>query len=229
MNALLWYGEITWDYVKQMLPCMAMGAAVFLALLPRRRGRLARRGLVSGPAREAGLLVFVLFCAGLAALTMFPSNFWTLAHWQAAFRGESPFFRLTPLWESVDYIGWRPYFYRPFLHPGSWGFYMALANALIFLPVGFFPNLLWRPRWWKGLAVGFCTSFTIEFLQLFVNRSTDVDDLILNTLGAFAGGLAALLLARLAPGLTRRFQVEVRHGRKTADPNPAPGTGAGQL
>ena len=79
------------------------------------------------------------------------------------------------------------------------------------------------------LAAGFCASFSIEFCQLFVNRSTDVDDLILNTLGAFAGGLIALLLRRLAPRFTKRFQVEVQHGRETGDPGPAPGAGAGQL
>ena len=229
MDQLLWYLEITWDYAVQMLPCMGVGAVAFLALLPHRRRALARRGLRSGPAREAALFLFVIFCAGLAALTVFPSNFWTAAHWQAAFRGETPFFPLTPLSQSAQYIGWRPYFYQPFLHPGSWTFYMALANTLIFTPLGFLPNLLWRPRWWKGLAVGFCASFAIEFLQLFVGRSTDVDDLILNTLGAFTGGLAALLLARLAPKSTRRFQVEVQHGRETGDPGPAPGAGTGQL
>lgn len=223
MSTLLWYLEITWDYVKQMLPSMAVGVGAFLALWPWRRRRLARAGLVSRPAREAALLLFVLFAAGLAALTVFPSDFWTLSHWQAAFRGEMAFFRITPLWESVRYIGWRPYFYEPFLHPGSWVFYMALANTLIFLPVGFFPNLLWRrPRWWKGAAVGFCASFAVEFLQLFVNRSTDVDDLILNTLGACLGGLLALLLGRLAPQFTRKFQVEVQNGRETGDRAPAP-------
>ena len=229
MDQLLWYLEITRDYAVQMLPCMGVGAAAFLALLPRRRKALARRGLRSGPAREAALFLFVIFCAGLAALTVFPSNFWTAAHWQAAFRGETPFFPLTPLSQSAQYIGWRPYFYQPFLHPGSWTFYMALANTLIFTPLGFLPNLLWRPRWWKGLAVGFCASLAIEFLQLFAGRSTDVDDLILNTLGAFTGGLAALLLARLAPKSTRTFQVEVQHGRETGDPGPAPGAGTGQL
>ena len=230
MDDLLWYCEITLDYIKQMLPCMVMGAVCFLALLPRRRRGLYRRGLQSGVVREAGLLVFVLFCAGLAALTVFPSNFWTLYHWQAAFRGEQVFFPITPLSQSVRYIGWTPYFLDSFQTMGSWTFYMAAANALIFLPMGFFPNLLWRrPRWWKGLAVGFCVSFAIEFLQLFVNRSTDVDDLILNTAGALLGGLIALLLGKLAPKLTSKCQVEVRHGRETGDPKPAPGTGAGQL
>lgn len=230
METLLWYLKITLDYIKQMLPCMVLGAVCFLALLPHRRKSLHCRGLNSGPVREAGLFVFVLFCAGLAALTVFPSGFWTVSHWQEAFRGQKTFFPITPLSQSVQYIGWTPCFLDSFQAMGSWTFYMAAANALIFLPVGFFPNLLWRrPRWWKGLAVGFCASFAIEFLQLFVNRSTDVDDLILNTTGAFLGGLIALLLDKLAPKLTRRFQVEVRHGRKTGDPRPAPGAGAGQL
>ena len=229
METLLWYLEITLDYIKQMLLCMAIGAGGFLALLHHRRRGLYRRGLQSGVVREIGLFVFVLFCAGLAALTVFPSNFWTVSHWQEAFQGLRPFFPITPLSESVQYIGWTPTLFRGDTL-GEWGFYMVAANALIFVPIGFFANLLWRrSRWWKGLAVGFCVSFTIEFLQLFVNRSTDVDDLILNTTGAFLGGIIALLLGKLAPKLTRKFQVEVRHGRETGDPKPAPGAGAGQL
>ncbi len=229
METLLWYLEITLDYIKQMLPCMAIAGGGFLALLHHRKRGLYRRGLQSGVVREIGLFVFVLFCAGLAALTVFPSNFWTVSHWQEAFQGLRPFFPITPLSESVQYIGWTPTLFRGDTL-GEWGFYMVAANALIFVPIGFFANLLWRrSRWWKGLAVGFCVSFTIEFLQLFVNRSTDVDDLILNTTGAFLGGLMALLLGKLAPRLTQKFQVEVRHGRETGDPKPAPGAGAGQL
>ena len=33
MDVLLWYGEITWDYIKQMLPCAVGAAAVFFCLL----------------------------------------------------------------------------------------------------------------------------------------------------------------------------------------------------
>lgn len=227
MDTLLWYLDITLDYIKQMLPCMAVGAVLFLSLLSIRQKRLYHRGLQSGLIREGVLFLFVLFCAGLAALTVFPAYFWTLGHWQAAFRGVEAFFPLTPLSQSVQYIGWTPTLFSG-MTLGEWGVYMMLANTLIFLPVGFFPNLLWRrPRWWKGLAVGFCASFAIEFLQLFVNRATDVDDLILNTLGAFLGGLIALLLGKLAPNFARKFQVEVRHGGKTVDPKSAPGAGAG--
>ena len=143
--------------------------------------------------------------------------------------GRAGLFPITPLSQSVQYIGWTTTLFRGD-RLGEWGFYMVLANALIFVPVGFFPNLLWRkPRWWKGLVIGCCASFLVEFLQLFVGRATDIDDLILNTLGAFLGGLAVLLLDKLVPKLTRTFRVEVHYGRKTGDLRPAPGAGAGQL
>ena len=55
MDDLLWYLEITLDYIKQMLPCMAIAAGCFLALLHHRRRGLYRRGLQSGVVREIGL------------------------------------------------------------------------------------------------------------------------------------------------------------------------------
>ena len=222
MDTLLWYWEITWDYVAQMLPCAMIAGAMFFALRPWRKRRLAQMGLVSGPWREGGLLLFALFCAGLAALTVFPAYFWTMGHWSAALAGQEPFFALVSPSQSMSHIQWMPTLFQG-ASTGSWGTYMILANALIFLPIGFFPNLLWRgSRWWKGLLTGFCASLSVEFLQLFVGRATDIDDLILNTLGAFLGGLLCLLLVKLAPHLTKRFQVEEIHGRETGDRAPAP-------
>ena len=230
MDTLLWYLEITLDYIAEMLPCMAIGGAVFFILLPSRRQRLRQKGLISSKVREAALFLFVLFCAGLAALTVFPSGFWTPRHWQNVIAGAEPLWPLIPLSQSVSHIQWTPTLFRSDISLGEWGLYMMVANALIFLPLGFFPNLLWRcPRWWKGLLAGFCSSLSVEFLQLFSGRSTDIDDLILNSSGAFLGGLLALLLGKLVPNLSRKFQVEVRHGRETGNSEPAPGTGAGQL
>ena len=68
MDTLLWYVAISWDYVAQMLPCMVLAALVFFLLRPWRKKRLARQGMASGGLREAALLFFVMFCAGLAAV-----------------------------------------------------------------------------------------------------------------------------------------------------------------
>lgn len=64
-----------------------------------------------------------------------------------------------------------------------------LGNTLLFLPWGFFLPLLWR-RFRRLLPVaGMCLGLTcfIEFTQLFIGRTVDVDDLILNFLGSMCG------------------------------------------
>lgn len=65
------------------------------------------------------------------------------------------------------------------------------GNILLFIPYAFGLLLLFkRFRSFKsffGLILG--TTLSIEVLQLFVNRSVDIDDLILNLLGSLIGYL----------------------------------------
>ena len=211
LDTLVWYWENILDYFREMLPCMLLALAVFLVLAPARRRRLEARGLVSGPWREGALLLFVMFCAGLAALTLFPAGFWRVSHWERALQGEIPLFppvdwslqlqtlQLTPLQEI-----WRAF-------RGPWVMFLMLANIGIFAPVGFFPALLWRRwRWWKSLLLGFFTSCAIEFTQFFIGRSTDIDDVILNTAGALAGYWLFWLVRALFPNALSKFQCRER-------------------
>ena len=69
-------GDIIY-YLRQMLPLGLLALLAFLLLRPRRARRLDRLGLTSGPLREITLCLFILFCAGLAALTLFPANVWS--------------------------------------------------------------------------------------------------------------------------------------------------------
>jgi len=74
------------------------------------------------------------------------------------------------------------------------------GNILMFLPIGLFAGLLMdRPRWWKGTLWAFSLSLFIEVFQLFVSRGTDIDDLILNTLGGLLGHWVYLLLKKRRP------------------------------
>ena len=65
------------------------------------------------------------------------------------------------------------------------------GNVLVFLPLGLLPPMIWekcrRPLY--GLLSGFLFSLTVECLQYFTGRSVDIDDLLLNTLGAALGWL----------------------------------------
>ena len=78
MWLILW--EVAGDvsrYIVQMMPCVLAGAVLFFILRPVRLRRLASKGLESPPLREMGIFLFMLFCAGMAALTVFPSNLWS--------------------------------------------------------------------------------------------------------------------------------------------------------
>ena len=57
----------------------------------------------------------------------------------------------------------------------------------MFMPIGFFIPLLWKVSNRKVIIIGFGSSLFIEICQLFLTRGTDVDDLILNTIGTILG------------------------------------------
>lgn len=218
------------DYAEQMLPLGAAALAVFLLLRPARKRRLNRLNLLSSGRREWALALFLVFCAGLAALTLFPANLWAYVfdrffrrdYWEWAWNANG--WRLAdfyPSWEeTASQFAHLPNMLKPFeeisraLNRRSyWLLFMLLGNIIMFMPLGFFPALLWRKwRWWKSLLAGFCTSSSIEFIQFFIGRSTDIDDVILNTIGAMTGFWAFCLLRAVLPNFTKKFQCQPKGG-----------------
>lgn len=68
----------------------------------------------------------------------------------------------------------------------------VFLNFLLFLPYGFLLPLVFRScRWnWKKIIMtGGFTSCIIELLQMFGGRYAEIDDLLMNTFGAFSGFL----------------------------------------
>ncbi len=77
-----------------------------------------------------------------------------------------------------------------------------LGNILIFVPIGFMVSVLTpQPhKGWLAFVIGLAISLTIEIVQLsFVIRVFDVDDLILNSAGAWLGFLVFLLASKVKP------------------------------
>ena len=221
MNTLTFYLGATWNYIAQMLPCMLLATLFFFRFRPTRKRRLAGLSLESGLYRECGLFLFLLFCAGLGALTLFPSGFWSYGHWYWVLRGE-PLFRPVDLQVQLQNLQLRPFWEISIAFTGAWHAYMLLGNVIMFAPIGFFGALLWRgARWWKSLLVGACASLFVETVQFFIGRSSDIDDVILNSLGALCGFWLFCLLQVLAPRFTKEFlctrMEEVPYGRETRD------------
>lgn len=73
-----------------------------------------------------------------------------------------------------------------------------LCNIGMFIPFGLLcPVVFKRTRvWWKTVLTAFGTSFLIEFIQYFIGRSCDIDDLIMNTLGACIGYAAFIVCSK---------------------------------
>lgn len=184
-------------YVCRMTPALILAVALWGVLSPVRRKRLARKGMVTTPWHEGALAAFMALLAGLLWLTVLPELYWAEGGLRYAFEGfglvnVKPFV----IFEHSKILGWR-YFLINFV-----------GNIVMFVPIGFFPALLWRGgKLWKAGLCGLGLSCFIEVCQIPIQRGTDIDDLWLNTLGALAGYGLWRLAKRLWPEGCGKFQV----------------------
>lgn len=129
----------------------------FFCTLPLRKRRLRALGLASGPLRASGFLLYTVFLAGLFATTLAPFGFWASVWTGAPPRFLAPFsgsVNLIPFQSLEMFLIWAEHRY--------WNDILInlLGNILIFLPVGFFPALLWRGAVWRrSLLCGLGRSF----------------------------------------------------------------------
>ncbi|PRR82472.1 VanZ like family protein [Clostridium luticellarii] len=77
----------------------------------------------------------------------------------------------------------------------SGGIVTHAANSVMFMPFGFLLPFIWRQfrSSLKVACTGLFFSLAIELSQLLNMRATDIDDLIMNTLGAFLGWMVFYL------------------------------------
>jgi glycopeptide antibiotics resistance protein len=114
-----------------------------------------------------------------------------------------------PFDEGSDSLVWRllGIFGRiPFI---DWITYSVLefgSNVAMFVPVGlFFLLLLGRRRWWLAIVLGVVLTCGIEFVQQFLpDRVSDPRDILANSVGAFIGVVAALIVTWPAAMLRAR-------------------------
>lgn len=91
---------------------------------------------------------------------------------------------------------------------GSKYFYWnVVGNILIFAPFGFFISLyLNSQKINRPLLITFITSLTIELVQMFIGRSFDVDDILLNCIGGICGFLLFIGLSAIKRHLPKFLQ-----------------------
>lgn len=82
------------------------------------------------------------------------------------------------------------------------GFFHAclniLGNIIIFIPMGIILPIISNnfKKIFKVVLTSLLISIFIEFIQFFIGRSVDIDDVILNTLGGFLGYIIYITLPK---------------------------------
>lgn len=186
------------DLIISFLTVMMAPALFGVLLWAISRPFRKARHLSSGRFYEPALLVWLIFLSILLGLTLTPAGFWP-----ALMRGELPSFppafrggiNLEPFHSSWELLQF-------YIRHKLWGAVLINfpGNIIMFMPVGFFAALFSHcPKWWKSTLVTGFLSLSIELLQLFVSRGTDIDDLILNTLGGLLGFWVFYLVKRMRP------------------------------
>lgn len=137
----------------------------------------------------AGLYLMVVF-----AITVSPGSAISLPH-----SGNS--INLIPF-QVLDEASFHPL--------NFWG------NIALFMPLGIFLVLLFNQcqRLFYTLLIGAGMSLLIELLQLFQERSTDVDDIILNTTGTLFGYLIGKAILSFIPLLRNKVGICKRENGK---------------
>ena len=188
-------------------------AAALIYFLIRRHWQKKSLGSEFKAKREAAFwnefirLLLVCSVCAIIFIGVFPYNFWR------------------KLWDYLIYhtvtppaggggSGWR---YTPYVI--SWIEYGEirssdledlLLNIVFFMPLGLFlPLIMKKPALWRVTLIGFIFTVLVEASQLFTNHQSDINDVIANTLGAFAGYLVYLAVKKLFPGFTEKCRVTV--------------------
>lgn len=96
---------------------------------------------------------------------------------------------------------------RVFFRHFSFSIFMIniVGNIVMFIPWGFGLPLLWKKRqsFFSAVLFSALLPLFIETVQLFIQRSVDVDDLILNFTGGLIGALCYFLIGKKAAGIDK--------------------------
>jgi len=182
-------------YRSFFYPFLVLSAIAVPCWLVFRLYRLRTSGHGLSFRREFLLLTFVVYLSGLATATLLPNHNSRLA--AAAAMGIDLHPNLASLTCSSATL------------PGgstaqAFCVHNARGNFMLFFPLGILIPLIWRRlRFWRGIQIAIALSVSIEIVQYlsraWSNRNADVNDVILNVLGASLG-LALVFLLRMLRG-----------------------------
>lgn len=188
-------------YIFNMFPSMLCSLPLILIFRIIRIYFLKKENIKTNVWHEGGVCFFLVFLVGLASQTILSDihNFSNFDTQNFLTRVKINLFPLKVL--SDTYI--QVFFNKNILYFTI----NFIGNIVIFMPLGFFPPLLWKKQSLKKtLLFAFASSLLIEICQFPLGRETDIDDLWLNTLGALLGYLMFLFFNKVCPSIIKKFK-----------------------
>ena len=179
---------------------------IFACFGSYRRRALKAQGLVSSRTREGMLHLFILCLFGLAAMVLWPGYHFETSQ---GLWGDLVIHNSRKNWnDGMNLIPFRMVanYLRAF-RAGlfSYSITQFIGNIATFLPLGFFPALLFRNFGGKKtFFFGLAYSFGAECCQFFLGRHCNVDDVILNVAGVMLGYLIFRLISRFFPNFSEK-------------------------
>ncbi|MBK0010316.1 VanZ family protein [Bacillus sp. S35] len=192
MGLIALYVEDMLGYILATLPFYVGFRFIFLK----------KKRKITSFKKELILGVFVLYLIGLASQTIVPN-------WNAGIVTDTgePFFDVyfTNELSHVNIIPFHTlyeYFFQTNTNVDEWNSVSLLnltANIMLFSPLGFFAALIWKKYHSvkKVITLGLSVTCLIEFIQYFIGRSSDIDDILLNTFGTVIGYVVLLIIQYL--------------------------------
>lgn len=166
-----------------LLPLLFLGE-IFVVLVYRKKSIYCSKGFLLGFQFLVCLYVAIFSITGTAGINDIGSYGAEIIRWDEV--------NLIPLrWGVEDSFG-------------------LIMNIILFMPLGALIPLLWEnTSFFITTCSGFLFSLLIEISQLFNRRATDIDDLLMNTLGTIIGYVFYWVLLRRI----RIFQVNCRSSK----------------
>lgn len=145
--------------------------------------------------QKLGWVLFILYLCLLSYLMFFSESFGRTDTDRVYAYNLIPFKEIIRFFKYRRVIGWPAFLIN------------MVGNVAAFMPCGFFLPVVSRrsKRWQNTVVFSFAFSFMLETLQLvFKVGSFDVDDMLLNTLGAALGFLCYQFVQHIRVKLRRR-------------------------
>lgn len=188
------------QYVINMLPYMLLSLPLIL-IFRLLCIKALKHKFTTTLWHEIGLCIFLIFLVGLASQTIIP---------KFNIGGSTPI--ADHGYKNINLIPFKVLSdtYKQVFEKGNIYAFLInfLGNIVMFIPIGLFLPLLWHNvSFKKTVLIGFSSSLFIEISQLALARSTDIDDLWINTLGVVIGYLLYMLLNKYYPLVLLKFKM----------------------